>query len=347
MTSYSRSAHRRGFTLVEFVVTVVVIVLLIALLLPAVHVPRERAPRNECARNLKQFGLALHTYYDAHGNLPPAIINSPDSSYIPKHAVLGTTGWVLLLPYLDKQSLYDQYDFTQGAVPGSIGLSETNRRITATRLRIFNCQSDEPQVTITNYSPPGSCFNAAGSNYLFGAGSRLNPFEETGNLYVPHNEAAPPYGMLIELISYSRGVFGHNASAQLSQVSDGLSCSIAAGETLQEHATGAPAAVVWGQGKLYGQMAVVDGLGLASPPSHYPGVSATTINYPRTVSGQENAAVNPAVLSSKHKGGVNILFADGAVRFINEKIDPTIYSCLFMIHDGAAISDDFSRINVN
>lgn len=341
MASQLLPADRRGFTLVELLVVVVVITLLAAMVMSSFSSHSVYAKRAECENKLRQISLAMHTYVDAHGTLPPAIINSPDSAYIPKDIVLGTTGWLLLLPFLDKQTLYEQYDFTQGAVPGSIGPSETNRRITATRIKVFNCPSDVVPVPVTNHSPPGGCFNAARSNYLFGAGSRLNPLIEAGNPYVLYNEAAPPYDTLRELKSKSRGVFGHNASARFEEIRDGLGYSIAAGETLQEHATGAAAAVVWGQGKLYGQMAVVDGLGLSVTSSPYQYGSATTMNAPRTVPGQEQAAVNPAVLSSAHPNGVNILFADGSVRFINQKINTGVYNSLFMIDDGMKIPVDF------
>ena len=71
---------RCGFTLVELLVVVAVVGVLVALLLPAVQAARTAARRTECANHLKQLGLAIHLFIEAHdGAFPRTHIAAQDS----------------------------------------------------------------------------------------------------------------------------------------------------------------------------------------------------------------------------------------------------------------------------
>jgi prepilin-type N-terminal cleavage/methylation domain-containing protein len=91
---------RRGFTLIELLVVIAIIAVLIALLLPAVQQAREAARRTQCRDNLKQMALAVHTFNENKGFLPPLRIGF-DAAGVDYH---GQTWVFLLLPWLDEGS---------------------------------------------------------------------------------------------------------------------------------------------------------------------------------------------------------------------------------------------------
>lgn len=98
----------RGFTLIELLVVIAIIAILIALLLPAVQQAREAARRTDCKNNLKQLGLAMHNYLDAHTRLPPSACLDLSVTTTGNNGSWGIHG--RLLPYLELGGLYDNVD---------------------------------------------------------------------------------------------------------------------------------------------------------------------------------------------------------------------------------------------
>ena len=131
--------QRQGFTLVELLVVIAIIGILVALLLPAVQVAREAARRIQCQSNIRQVGVALHTYHDTYLMFPPGI---------------QTTGNI--------SGIFALKDFMEGQNITSV----------QTRFPILLCPSDTPGPNYTdgargNYGFSFGTVNIAGADGAF------------------------------------------------------------------------------------------------------------------------------------------------------------------------------------
>lgn len=74
---------RPAFSLVELLVVLVIIGILVSLILPAVQSVRVAARKSSCLNNMRQIGLAVVMYCDAHdGNFPKTVHDGDEQSWI-------------------------------------------------------------------------------------------------------------------------------------------------------------------------------------------------------------------------------------------------------------------------
>lgn len=172
-------SRRRGFTLIELLVVIAIIAILIALLLPAVQQAREAARRAQCQNNLKQIGLALHNYHDAHRCFPPGQINntfqvdtigqyanpleatsllsllSTGFGYTNPLGFHGTSWMVQILPFIDQATLYNYWNFGGNVrMNGDAGFQTPPPDLTIiypprTDIRVFYCPSRRSEMKAT------------------------------------------------------------------------------------------------------------------------------------------------------------------------------------------------------
>lgn len=334
MNGRKRRRGLGGFTLIELLVVIAIIAALIALLLPTVQAARQAAWRAQCLNNLKQIGLALHNYHDAHESFPPGFITHPDEeppgtspkfvpSCRPKKPVplvtYGHPGWAwgsLILPQLEQTALYNQINFSVTVV------DYENDTTNLTRVAAYVCPADSGGQLFTVRDQNGKYADVPQqmpvSNYVgsFGTGS-------IPEVPVGHD-----------------GLFGRNAVVAVRDIRDGTSQTLAVGERHNDRGfTTWPARVPGGW--LFPTWLERQG-GPFSPAQGVPGCSLVLapvglVDAPRT---PNNASGHPEDFSSRHPGGVNFLFADGSVRFVKDAVGYRTFLSLATRDGGEVVSGD-------
>ena len=332
-----KSTRHLGFTLIELLVVIAIIGILVALLLPAVQHAREAARRAQCKNNLKQLGLALHSYHDTHGLFPPSAITTIrySGSCCVDYGAPNISGLTLLLPYLEQTALYSQYNFNGLPVqPGSGGQTcygrLTNDAVDDVDIPIFLCPSD-PNTFVQNtgwgMKLEDDC---GGTNYIFcaGTGTAWSFVRDNGlGIFSPD----------------LRGIFLANGNKGFRSVIDGSSNTLAMGEVLWvDHANNLP----FNNGR-GGKPAWAVGIGTQMSFSTTGGINAdwpcrgptttTVVNSGST--GLPCGSARPAALQSMHAGGVLVLMADGQVRFLSENVSQTTLDLLAQRADGEVLGE--------
>jgi prepilin-type N-terminal cleavage/methylation domain-containing protein/prepilin-type processing-associated H-X9-DG protein len=297
-------ACRAAFTLIELLVVIAIMAIVIALLVPAVQKVRDSAARTQCTNNLKQIGLAMHSYHDTNKAFPSGVTVSPPMEY---------WSWMaMIMPYIDQEPLYGQaytYATTVSSYPwyGNPALAFV--------IPTYTCPAD------TRYLQA-----MVGDGALTYADGGLVAFTSyLGNAGVPGDWKDPS----------PAGVVYKSSSVTLLQITDGASNTFMAGERPPD------ADMIlgwWFAGSGYDGSGVGDNLlganevgfldpglvnnGEAVPPG---GCPPTSINY------QPGSLANNCDMVhywSFHPGGSNFLIADGSVRFFSYEIDPVSFAAL-------------------
>ena len=345
MTKQRRTS---GFTLVELLVVIAIIGLLINLLLPAVQQAREAARRLQCSNRIKQLALGIQNFESANRHLPaagkyadPLEATIFKNSYRRIDLQSGTnTSWIVtLLPYLEEQPLYDQFDFELPITQNPLNPQEQ-------QIASLMCPSDATGGRLFEYIEPedGLTIRFGKANYA----AYSNPFHVDAWF---HPGAIWLYGI------------------ELRRVTDGTSKTIALAEIRSRDHTSDQRgawALPWAGSSL---------LSFDMHPTSFPSVEDVEIDGPYRASDVSLGATQrpngdygdvlyacpepeqalldqmpcntlwtgyiSAAPRSLHPGGVNVAFLDGHVAFIVEEIDEYSMADMISVDDGNVVPNNF------
>jgi prepilin-type N-terminal cleavage/methylation domain-containing protein/prepilin-type processing-associated H-X9-DG protein len=361
--------RRPAFTLIELLVVIAIIAILIALLVPAVQKVREAAARASCQNNLKQIGLALHSYHDTKKKLAPGCTTD-----VPPFGT-GGSGWgsswmVWILPHIEQTALYNLWKFERNSGFGGDGSGYTNvwnRALssggtvppaspapvngTGLVLSIYRCPSSPLPMFAQN-----NALKVMQSNYVGISGAANQALAGTGYTESRINTSAgginccggggPASG---------GGVLYRGSEIKFTDITDGTSNTMLVSEHSDWFAATDGGKRQWSAAGLYGwSMGVQTHAALTGTTGDNRQFNCTTIRYAinrktgwpvnggsGTQSGDCTIGVcydlgNNIPLNSTHSGGVNVLLGDGSVRFLTDSTAVSILALAAVRDDGVA-----------
>jgi len=348
------STHIRknpAFTLVELLVVIAIIATLIGLLLPAVQSAREAGRRSACQNRLRQLAVAALNHENSKASLPSggwgiAWTGDPDRGFGPRQP----GGWIYsILPFSEEQSLY-----TLGAGQSGTARQAANTQRIETPVTGLYCPSRRAPAaypwaqswTFVGTSTPaaagrgdyaangGSVYHQAGE--LAGAGvtppwtpAVAGGSPNAGPADLAQGSTAAAQAHFRRFATATDGVVHCGSAVRLSQVSDGTSKTLLAGE------------------KYVDMAACDDGSDGGDNEAALMGMGRDIVRWSRD---STNAVLAPMQdrrgdqrsnsFGSPHAAGFGAAFCDGSVRTISFTVDPAAYVALTGRSDGQALPAD-------
>ncbi len=291
-----RSLKRRfAFTLIELLVVIAIIAILIALLVPAVQKVREAANRASCSNNLKQIGLALHSYHDARKKFPPgAAIDGADAG-------MGYSWQAHILPQIEQDNLYK---IVAGTATGQLltdsgGISDAPAvAAVVNAVPIYRCPSQPGPFQVTQSSQASEI-----TNYLGCAGN--NAQDQTADTSVNRNRNGMFFAQLG--VAPLQGV-------RIADITDGTSNTLLVGEAK----SGSGAGFTRFQNFSY-QNDLSKGRYFAET------LCATGEDVGGTITLRAINSNDDYAVSSFHPGGANVCLGDASVRFVSDNTSGPVW----------------------
>ncbi len=331
-----KGKRKTGFTLIELLVVIAIIAILIALLLPAVQQAREAARRSTCKNNLKQIGLALHNYLETHRVFPSGALSRINPGDTVSGLEWRPTGFMLILPFIDQQPLYDIYDFNcgTGGCADTSGDTPQNAFLDQGKLPIYQCPSMSSSLANLRVNPRDGHLDNTDAGTTYTSSYALN----SGGKYNSGRDDYWNRRSRIDNVNTSTiGVFFPNSSSTMADLKDGSSNTFLAGEAEQDDTSTNISALgidgdvtnrrhaYWTEGHHHVMRSTLN------PPFPSIGecVSKTGIDYRECT----------MTFGSPHAGGLHMLMGDGSTRFVSENIHITTWRNLGYMKDGNPVGE--------
>jgi len=303
----TNAANRRslGFTLVELLVVIAIIGILMAMLLPAVQAVRESARNTTCMNNLRQLGLAFHNYESVTRRIPPA-----------RGADEFLTWPVYLLPYLEKNNLYESFDLR---LPYFQQDPDVVQQVTLELL----CPSRSGRGSSVSASESKNSQVGACGDYAGNAGSSLYFPGDLWALFHEEVDGVINSGFAVDNPISGGLLLGRGMGRyRFVDVLDGLSNTFFVGEKYV-NTSGYRKGAGWGDGSIYN--------------GDDPEVVMRVGGFGMRLAANDHILLSPGeypIFGSAHAITVNFLFGDASVRPIGKEIEAEVLYRLCSRNDG-------------
>src|SRR5262245_51886225 len=314
---------RRGFTLIELLVVIAIIAILIGLLLPAVQKVREAAARIKCQNNLKQLGIALHNYEGAMGKWPPLYPGTAPGSTAFNYKYTWSV-IAQLNPYLEQTNIYNTMDLTQPMYDAANQITAQNRFAVVQKVSLLLCPSDRGVPVSTAYGVT----DMGPTNYVACHGSGVSgggygsPI--AGDGVFPAVNGVKITDILdgtSNTVAMSESILGDGAEISPTQPGDERTAYKYLGYsgTLPNDTNCAGTPPLWNGYNRRGFM-WASGEARCVSYNHYYTPNSKNFDCIANDPTTTYIAVGYRAARSRHSGGVNVVLADGSVRFVADSI---------------------------